>query len=253
MGYDSKQFLRDGSTNLTSTETNPAASGASKGAITLMTGLPLKGMWLKAWFKGTFTGTSAVNTLHATASPTGGTYSLTLGNKTATAIPYTATAATVATTLAALATASSPLVVNGRAFTSLIAATDIIGSGAAFSAGDLIITFAGALKYQPIVVALNSDVATTLTGGNTYVVQSTTAGSQIKIQATDGTAIFDDACYLDGAVQPYQEVAVHVDPSVYRLTGGQPLTSLNYKATVAGTITVAPVVIVLDETMGRRG
>jgi hypothetical protein len=249
MGYDSKQFLRDGSTNLTSTETNPAASGASKGAITLMTGLPLKGMWLKAWFKGTFTGTSAVNTVHATSSPSSGTYTLTLGNKTATAIAYTATPSTVAAALAALATQSSPLVINGKSYTSLVAATDIVGSGAAYSAGDLIITFGGVLKYQPIVLVLDASG----TNAGTPVLQSTTAGSQIKIQATDGTNIFDDACYLDGAVAPFQEVAVHVDPSVYRLYGGQPLTSLNYKATVAGTITAAPVVIVLDETMGRKG
>jgi hypothetical protein len=248
MAIDTKQILRDGTVNLTATETNPAAT-RSQGPISLATGLPRKGVWFKAYFKTDFTGTSAVNTVHSTTPPTGGTWGLTIGNKSiaASVLAFNASTATVQAAIVALATAASPLVINGVAYTSLVGGTDITVSGGAISAGDMVFTFAGVLKYQPILIVGSF---ASLTGNTATVVQSTTAGSQIDIQPTDGTNALPYHIYLDGAVPTMKEVAVLLETGHNRLVAGQPETVLNYVATVAGTITVAPVVIYLDDTMG---
>jgi hypothetical protein len=243
---DSKQILRDGSVNLTGAESSPAAV-RNQGPLTLPTGLPRGGkVWLKAWLKGSFTGVSAVNTIHSTTPPTGGTYALTLGNKKTGPLAFNATTATVQAALAALA--DGTLAINGRLYSSLVGGTDITVSGAALGTNDQVYTFGGVLANQPITMVLDGSL---LTGNTATALSNTATGSQIAIVATDGTNDLDAGTIrLDGATRPFQEVGIVLDTGNLRLFNGQPETTLNYHATVSGgTITVAPVVIEVADTM----
>ena len=252
MVFDSKQFLRDGSTNLTASASSPAASGANKGPIALMTGLPRAGMWLKAYTKSQITGTNSVNTIHSTTPPTGGTYTLTLGGQTTAALAFNATTAAVQTALAGLATATTPVYLNGRNYYSLIAGTDIVVSGSAISAGDMVFTAGGVLQAQPLVLTATF---TSLTGNTATAITNGTPGMDIVIQGTDGTNVLasSGSIHINGATAPFQEMAVLIEGGQsFNVTGGQPLTSFNYSAVVTGTPVNAPVVIVLDQTMGGQ-
>jgi hypothetical protein len=246
---DSKQILRDGSVNLTGAESSPAAV-RNQGPLTLPTGLPRGGkVWLKAWVKGNFTGVSAVNTIHATTTkPTGGTYGVTIGNKTIanTALNFNDTVATVQAAIAALVT-DGTWVVNGRHITSF-ATADLTVSGAALGTGDQVFTAGGQFANQPLPMTLDQ---TLLTGQVALAMAATATGSQIQIVATDGTNDLDAGTIrIDGAVKPFQEVGIVLDTGNLRLFNGQPETILNYHATVSGgTITVAPVVIELADTL----
>jgi hypothetical protein len=245
---DSKQILRDGSVNLTGAESSPAAV-RNQGPLTLPTGLPRGGkVWLKAWLKGVFTGVSQLNTIHSTTPPTGGTYGATLGNKTiaASVFAWNATAATIQAALVALA--DGTLAINGRLYSSLIGGTDITVGGTNLGAGDITFTFGGVLANQPIPMTL---LGASLTGNTATAMTATTTGSQIAIVATDGTNDLDAGTIrLDGATRPFQEVGIVLDTGNLRLFNGQPETTLNYHATVSGgTITVAPVVIEVADTL----
>ena len=111
----------------------------------------------------TTTGASAaaVQTLTLTGIPTGGTFMLSFGGQTTSAIPFNATSAQVQAALAALST---------------IGAGNLNCAGAALPAGPVTMTFAGTLASgpQPLIGAGTN----ALTGGTTPAPQiaSTTAG-----------------------------------------------------------------------------
>ena len=132
-------------------------------------------------------GTSEVQTVTITGTPTGGTFTLTFGGQTTAAIAYNATAATVQTALEALST---------------IRAGNVGVSGSA--GGPYTVTFRGDLASQN-VAAMTADGAS-LTGGTSPAVAVATGTSGIHsvlvgrvvpgLAVTLGTAA-DKLLYLD--------------------------------------------------------
>jgi len=105
--------------------------------------------------------TAAVQTLTVTGTPTGGTFTLSFGGQTTSAIPFNATSAQVQAALTALST---------------IGSGNLNCTGAALPAGPITLTFAGTMASGPqATIALGTN---NLTGGSTPAPQiaATTPG-----------------------------------------------------------------------------
>lgn len=115
----------------------------------------------------TFGATNDVQTVTVTGTPDGGTFTLTFGGQTTSAIAYTATASTVQTALRALSSVPTP--------------AEVSVSGSA--GGPYTVTFTGSLTGVGSVALMTAD-ATGLTGGTNPGV--TVAGSD---SMADGTSM----------------------------------------------------------------
>lgn len=108
------------------------------------------------------TGTSEVQTVTITGTPTGGTFTLTYAGQTTAPIAYNANAAAVQAALEAL---------------SNIGAGNVVGAGGALPGTPVTITFAGALANQ-VIATMTAD-GSALTGGTSPAVSvaKTTPGT----------------------------------------------------------------------------
>lgn len=163
MAFHIGDLLRAGSTNFTATETNLTNLKIN--------GTPRSGLWLTANYTGVTGGTNQVGTIHATGSPTGGTYTLTVGGQTTGAINWNDPPATIAAALGAL----KGVVLNNIYYPGPIGTGAFLVTGAAtgYGGGDVPVTFQGILANQPITMTIGSG---SLTGGSVYAIVNTTAG-----------------------------------------------------------------------------
>lgn len=141
---------------------------------------------IKAWIDYD-AGTSQVNTVTITGTPTGGTFTITVNGQTTTGIAYNAAAATVQTALEALST---------------VAAGDVTVSGSA--GGPYTLTWGGALASVAVTV---SSSGASLTGGTTPAATTTVATAAVPgtaPAAINGAVInlTSDNCTPAGAVVP---------------------------------------------------
>jgi len=106
-------------------------------------------------------GVNAVQTLSVTGSPDGGSFTLTFGGKTTTAIAFNAAASDVQTALQAL---------------SSIGAGNVICTGGPLPGANVTITFANSLAGQPQSTITHTD---SLTGGTNPAASVTSATSGV--------------------------------------------------------------------------
>ncbi len=150
-----------------------------------------KAAQIKVWIDKD-TGTSQVNLVTITGSPTGGTFTITVDGQTTGGIAYNAAAATAQTALEAL---------------SNVAAGDVTVTGSA--GGPYTLTFAGSLAYKSLTV---SSSGASLTGGTAPAATTTvvTAGdpSDYAATAVDGAVISLTSanCTPAGAIVPGSNV-----------------------------------------------
>jgi len=210
-------MLRTGSTNFTATETNLTSLRIN--------GTPRDGLWLTPNWTGVTGGTNAVNTLHAVTSPTGGTYTLTLGGQTTAPINFNDPPATVQARLGAL----TNVVLNNILYPGPIGTGAFAVSGAAtgYAAGDVGITFQGALANQPVALTINT---AGLTGGATFSVVATTTGvgptCAITLQESDDNATW---------VTPPDWGTIYLPPGLNQLV--RPFTFNTPRKYISATLT----------------
>lgn len=182
MPSHANDVLRAGVSNFSATETNLTSlfiAGTGRGGYRLV-----------ATHQGITGGTNDVSTIHATSSPSGGTFTLTIGGRTTGAIAYNASPATIQTNLLAL---QNCIFQNVPYLGSLPAgAINVTGSATGFAAGDVTCTFQNGLANIPITMTISG---TNLTGGSTYVITHTTTGvgptCAITLQHGDDNATWD--------------------------------------------------------------
>jgi hypothetical protein len=150
-------------------------------------------------------GTSAVQTITVTGTPTGGTFTLTWSAQTTAAIPYNATAAQVQSALEAL---------------SNIAPGDIMVTGGPFPGTPMVVTFMGTLFGVQVLMTASS---VGLTGGTTPTVT--------PVMTTAGTAYTGAAVHTflpsDASSLPYIAIQERI---------GAGLETFNYTDAVINTL-----------------
>lgn len=137
------------------------------------------------WYQWT-QGTDEVNTISISSTVSGGTFTITAGGQTTTALAFNATAATIQAALEAL---------------SNVVAGDVVVTGGPVATADVILTWGGLFSGTAIVVTLDD---ASITGGGSVDVAETTAGV--------GAA--NDLNVIKGFVADVEGVQVHATGEV---------------------------------------